>query len=88
MGLVGVVLAGVVNLFLKNDMLGFVLSCAGVVVFTALTAYDTKRLRVMAMTVDGASEEGKRGAISGALALYLDFVNIFLSLLRLLGNRR
>jgi uncharacterized protein len=88
MGLVGVVLASVVNLFLRSDMLGFVLSCAGVLVFTALTAYDTKKLRMMAMAVDGASEEGKRASISGALALYLDFINLFLMLLRFFGNRR
>ena len=88
MGLIGVVLASVVNIFLRNDMLGFVVSCVGVIVFTALTAYDTKKLREMAMVVDGRSEEGKRGAISGALALYLDFINLFLMLLRLFGNRR
>lgn len=88
MGLIGVVLASVVNIFLRNDMLGFVVSCVGVIVFTALTAYDTKKLREMAMAVDGRSEEGKRGAISGALRLYLDFINLFLMLLRFFGNRR
>jgi hypothetical protein len=88
MGLIGVVLASVVNLFLNNNALGFVISCAGVIVFTALTAYDTKRLKAMAATVDGRSEEGKRGAITGALALYLDFINLFLMLLRFFGNRR
>ena len=88
MGLIGVLLASVVNIFLRNDMLGFVVSCVGVIVFTALTAYDTRKLKTMAATVDGRSEEGKRGAISGALALYLDFINLFLMLLRLFGNRR
>ncbi len=88
MGLIGVVLASVVNIFLKNDMLGFVVSCAGVIVFTALTAYDTRKLRAMAMAVDGTSEEGRRGAVSGALALYLDFINLFLMLLNLFGRRR
>jgi FtsH-binding integral membrane protein len=88
MGLIGVVLASVVNIFLRSDGLGFVLSCVGVIVFTALTAYDTKKLRVMAMAVDGASEEGKRASISGALRLYLDFINLFLMLLRFFGNRR
>jgi FtsH-binding integral membrane protein len=88
MGLIGVVLASLVNIFLKNDMLGFVLSCVGVIVFVALTAYDTRKLKMMAATVDARSEEGKRGAISGALALYLDFINLFLMLLRLFGNRR
>jgi len=88
MGLIGVIIASVVNLFLRSDMLGFVLSCAGVIVFVALTAYDTRRLKMMAATVDGGSEEGRRGAISGALALYLDFINLFLMMLRLFGNRR
>ncbi|MDL2716671.1 MAG: Bax inhibitor-1/YccA family protein [Acidobacteriota bacterium] len=88
MGLIGVIIASLVNLFLKSDMLGFVLSCVGVIVFTALTAYDTRKLKMMAATVDAGSEEGRRGAISGALALYLDFINLFLMLLRLFGNRR
>ena len=88
MGLIGVVLASVVNIFVRNDMVGFVVSCVGVIVFTALTAYDTRKLKMMAAAVDGRSEEGKRGAISGALALYLDFINLFLMLLRLFGNRR
>jgi uncharacterized protein len=88
MGLIGVVLASVVNIFLRSDGLGFVVSCVGVIVFTALTAYDTKRLRTMAMAVDGTSEEGKRASISGALALYLDFINLFLMLLRFFGDRR
>jgi FtsH-binding integral membrane protein len=88
MGLIGVILASVVNIFLRNDMLGFVLSCAGVIVFVALTAYDTRKLKMMALAVDGASEEGRRGAISGALALYLDFINLFLMLLNLFGRRR
>ena len=88
MGLIGVIIASVVNLFLKSDMLGFVLSCAGVIVFVALTAYDTRKLKMMAATVDARSEEGRRGAISGALALYLDFINLFLMMLRLFGNRR
>jgi FtsH-binding integral membrane protein len=88
MGLIGVILASVVNIFVRSDAMGFVISCVGVIVFTALTAYDTKKLRIMAMAVDGASEEGKRASISGALRLYLDFINLFLMLLRFFGNRR
>ena len=60
----------------------------GVIVFVALTAYDTRKLKMMAQTVDAASEEGRRASISGALALYLDFINLFLMLLRVFGNRR
>lgn len=88
MGLIGVILASVVNLFLQSSMLEFVISCVGVIVFVGLTAYDTRKLKVMAARVDADSEEGQKGAIQGALALYLDFVNLFLMLLRLVGNRR
>src|ERR1039458_6465454 len=73
---------------LIGGILPFVVSCVGVIVFVALTAYDTRKLKMMASTMDGASEEGKRGAISGALRLYLDFINLFLMMLRFFGNRR
>jgi len=88
MGLIGVILASVVNLFLRNSMLEFVISCVGVIVFVGLTAYDTRKLKMMAAQVEADSEAGRKGAIQGALSLYLDFVNLFLMLLRLLGNRR
>lgn len=88
MGLIGVILASVVNIFLRNSMVEFVVSCVGVIVFVGLTAYDTRKLKIMGATVDADSEEGRRGAISGALALYLDFINLFLMLLRLFGRRR
>lgn len=88
MGLVGVVLAGVVNLFFASPGLTFVMSCACVVVFAGLTAYDTQKLRAMAAAglAQGASADSL--AINGALALYLDFINLFLAILRLLGRRR
>ena len=88
MGLIGVILASVVNIFLHSSTLEFVISCVGVIVFVGLTAYDTRKLKMMAAQVDADSEAGRKGAIQGALALYLDFVNLFLMLLRLLGNRR
>jgi hypothetical protein len=88
MGLIGVILASVVNLFLRNSMLEFVISCVGVIVFVGLTAYDTRKLKMMAAQVEADSEAGRKGAIQGALSLYLDFINLFLMLLRLLGNRR
>lgn len=88
MGLVGVVLASVVNMFLRSNMLEFVLSVAGVIVFVGLTAYDTQKLRMLAGQVDADSEEGRRASTLGALSLYLDFVNLFLLLLRLFGRRR
>lgn len=86
MGLIGVLLASVVGMFWQNDALQFVISVAGVVVFTGLTAWDAQRLRQMALVVP----EGKAGsyAVGGALKLYLDFINLFLFLLRFLGRRR
>jgi len=86
MGVVGLVLASIVGLFWHNDALQFVISFIGVIVFTGLTAYDAQRLKVMAM----ATPSGEYGsyAIVGALALYLDFINLFMFLLRFLGQRR
>ena len=86
MGLIGVVLASLVGIFWHSDALQFVISFIGVIVFTGLTAYDAQRLKGMAL----AMPEGQTGsyAIVGALALYLDFINLFLFLLRFMGNRR
>jgi FtsH-binding integral membrane protein len=86
MGLIGVVLASIVGIFWQNDALQFVIAFCGVIVFTGLTAYDAQRLRNMALSLP----DGRVGAyaIVGALALYLDFVNLFLMLLRLFGGRR
>jgi FtsH-binding integral membrane protein len=86
MGLIGVVLASVVGIFWQNDALQFATAFVGVIVFTGLTAYDAQRLKAMAL----ATPEGQIGsyAIVGALALYLDFINLFLMLLRLFGGRR
>jgi FtsH-binding integral membrane protein len=86
MGLVGVVLASVVGLFWQNDGMQFVTAFIGVIVFTGLAAYDAQRLKAMALMTT-AGNTGSY-AIVGALALYLDFVNLFLMLLRLLGGRR
>lgn len=86
MGLIGVILASVVGLFWQNDALQFVISIVGVVVFTGLTAYDAQRLKHMAV----ALPDGRVGsyAVVGALSLYLDFINLFFFILRLLGGRR
>ncbi len=86
MGLIGVVLAGVVNIFLQSSGLSFVIACAGVLVFAGLTAYDTQKLREHHANMQHKSRSS--AAITGALILYLDFINLFLMLLRLLGNRR
>ena len=86
MGLIGVVIASIVGIFWQNDMFQFILSVCGVVVFTALTAWDAQKLKAMAL----ALPDGRLGsyAIVGALSLYLDFINLFLFLLRLFGRRR
>ena len=86
MGLIGVVLASVVGIFWQSDALQFVISFIGVIVFAGLAAYDAQRLKAMAFATPG----GQTGtyAIVGALALYLDFINLFLFLLRFTGGRR
>jgi len=89
MGLIGIILASVVNIFLKNSAMQFVISLLGVVIFTGLTAYDTQKLRVMGETAPADDATAvRRGVILGALTLYLDFINLFLMLLRLFGSRR
>jgi hypothetical protein len=88
MGLIGVVIASIVNIFLESSAMTWVISCAGVLVFTGLTAYDTYSLKVLAQQGFAHGEERKKMAIIGALKLYLDFINLFLMLLRLLGGSR
>ncbi|MCI0715130.1 MAG: Bax inhibitor-1/YccA family protein [Chlorobi bacterium] len=83
-GLLGVM---VVNLFLQSNMMSWLISFIGVILFVGLTAYDTQKIKNMAGSIDASSEEGKKASIMGALALYLDFINLFLFLLRLLGRR-
>lgn len=88
MALIGLIIASVVNIFLANSTLYWIISYAGVLIFVGLTAYDTQKIKQMAYSVDANSETGKKGAILGALTLYLDFINMFLFLLRILGNRK
>ncbi|MCB2181857.1 MAG: Bax inhibitor-1/YccA family protein [Desulfobulbaceae bacterium] len=89
MGLIGMIIASVVNIFLQSSMMAWVVSGLGVVVFTGLTAYDVQKITQIGAS--GIMSEGesaiRKGAIMGALALYLDFINLFLSLLHFLGNR-
>lgn len=84
MGLIGVVIASVVNIFIASSAVSWVISGIGVIVFTGLTAYDTSKIKEMA----AQGTEGRKPAILGALTLYLDFINLFLMLLRFTGNRR
>jgi uncharacterized protein len=86
MGLVGILIAVVVNIFLQSSALTFAISVIGVLVFAGLTAYDTQQIKEMYYAGDDSETMGKK-AIMGALRLYLDFINLFLMLLRLLGNR-
>jgi len=84
-GLIGIIVASVLNIFLVNDMLAWGISVIGVVIFTALTAYDVQRIQNGDLAVATGSME--KGAVMAALALYLDFINIFLFLLRIFGGR-
>jgi uncharacterized protein len=87
MGLIGIILASVVNMFLGSTGLQFAISVIGVLVFTGLTAYDTQRIKELYSAVDDSEIFGKK-ALMGALTLYLDFINLFIMLMQLLGNRR
>jgi len=90
MGLIGIVIASLVNLFIRSNAMSMVISYIGVIVFVGLTAYDTQKIKTLALTqpdgVDGSVT--RRLAIHGALTLYLDFINLFLMMLRILGGRR
>ncbi|MDR2574259.1 MAG: Bax inhibitor-1/YccA family protein [Desulfovibrio sp.] len=89
MGLFGMLIAMLVNIFLQSAMMDFIISCVGVLIFTGLTAYDTQKLRNFGAGAPlGDSAAMRRGAILGALTLYLDFINLFLMMLRLFGASR
>jgi FtsH-binding integral membrane protein len=87
MGLIGIVIASIVNIFVESSVLQFAISAIGVIVFVGLTAYDTQRIREIYLESDTDEVEGKK-AILGALGLYLDFINLFMMLLQLVGQRR
>ena len=87
MGLIGIIIAGVVNMFLASSILQLAISAIGVIVFVGLTAYDTQRIKEIYLESDSAVIAAKK-AIMGALALYLDFINLFVMMLQLSGDRR
>ena len=87
MGLIGIIIASLVNIFLKSTMMYFVISILGVLIFVGLTAYDTQKIKNMYAASDTGELMGKK-AVMGALTLYLDFINLFIMLLRLFGQRR
>lgn len=88
MSLIGIIIATIVNIFLKSTFLYWFISYAGVAIFVALTAYDTQKLKRMSHNLNMEEESTTKLAVFGALALYLDFINLFLFLLRIFGGRR
>ncbi|MGP1958609.1 MAG: Bax inhibitor-1/YccA family protein [Arsenophonus sp. NC-CH8-MAG3] len=89
MALIGLIIASMVNIWMQNSGLTLIISYAGVLIFSGLTAYDTQKLKDMGNEIDSHDQEGMRKyAILGALTLYLDFINLFLMMLRILGDRR
>ena len=87
MGLFGIIIASIVNMFMKSTMMYYVISILGVLIFVGLTAYDTQKIKNMYLSSDTGEIIGKK-AVMGALTLYLDFINLFIMLLRLFGQRR
>ncbi len=88
MALIGIIIGGLVNMFLKNETFHFVISAIGVIVFTLLTAYDVQKIKNMSQEMLGDRETMAKVSIMGALMLYLDFVNLFLYLLQFMGRRK
>lgn len=86
--LIGLILASIINIFLGSTMLYWIATYVGIFIFTGLIAYDTQKLKNMGAYVQEGTEEHRKGAIMGALSLYLDFINLFLMLLRIFGSRR
>jgi uncharacterized protein len=87
MALIGLIIASLVNIFLNNSTLYWIITYAGVLIFVGLTAYDTQKIKEMNIIGNEGTEEDQKEAIMGALTLYLDFINLFLYLLRILGSR-
>ena len=87
MGLIGIIIASLVNLFFQSEAIYWVITYAGIIVFVGLTAYDAQQIKAMALQGFGDEEMARKGAVIGALRLYLDFINLFLMLLRLFGRR-
>ena len=88
MGVIGIIIAMVVNMFMQSEMMSYIISGIGVLIFTGLTAYDVQKLKRIGSGVEYGTDETNKLAIMGALNLYLDFINLFLFLLRFMGNRK
>jgi FtsH-binding integral membrane protein len=88
MAVIGIIIASVVNMFLGSSQLDYIISFVGVLVFTGLVAYDTQKIKEMNIIGNEGTDEDRKEAIMGALTLYLDFINLFIFLLRLFGDRK
>lgn len=88
MGLIGIILASLVNLFFRSEAIYWLVTYVGIIVFVGLAAYDAQKIKAMALQGFGDEESERKGAVIGALQLYLDFINLFLMLLRIFGRRR
>jgi FtsH-binding integral membrane protein len=87
MALIGLVIASIVNWFMQSDTMSYIISCIGVLIFTGLTAYDTQKIKRIGAGVEYGTAEASKLAVMGATSLYLDFINLFMFLLRILGRR-
>lgn len=88
MGLIGIIIASIVNMFMNSSALYWIITYAGILIFVGLTAYDTQKIKETNILGNEGTEEDTKEAIRGALSLYLDFINLFLMLLRVMGTRR
>lgn len=88
MALIGIIIAGVINMFLRSSGMSYIISFISVIIFTGLTAYDVQKIKEIGSQVENGTEATAKMSIMGALTLYLDFINLFLALLRLFGSRR
>ncbi|MBN1501544.1 MAG: Bax inhibitor-1/YccA family protein [Spirochaetes bacterium] len=88
MALIGLIIASVVNFFMKNPMMYWIITYAGILIFIGLTAYDTQKIKNMNIIGNEGTDEDTKEAVSGALTLYLDFINLFLLFLRIFGRRK
>lgn len=88
MALFGIIIASLINMFMHSSQMSYIISFVSVIVFTGLTAYDVQKLKNIGAGIEYGTESTAKLSILGALTLYLDFINLFLALLRLFGNRR
>ena len=88
MGLIGIIIASIVNIFLRSSALDFAVSIISVIIFTGLTAYDTQKIKSMYYQLSSDSQSISKAATIGALSLYMDFINLFITMLRFFGDRK